>query len=110
MRWAAAIVCLAVVGCSGAGDGTLSVEEARDRPPSEVVRVQGPLVIQYGDAMICTELAESSPPQCQAGLWLRGPERQLREQELETARGVQWAESVTLEGTVDGGGFFVLAP
>jgi hypothetical protein len=111
VRWAAAaIVCFAIVGCAGAGDGTLSIEEARDRPPSEVLRVQGPLVVQYGDAMICTELTASSPPQCQAGLWLRGPARQLREQELERDGGVQWAESVTLRGTVDGDGFFTLAP
>jgi hypothetical protein len=110
MRWAAVILCFAVVGCAGAGDGTLSVEEARSRPPSEVVRVQGPLVIQFGDAMICTELTASLPPQCEAGLWLRGPARQLQEVELENGGGVQWAESVTLEGTVDGGGFFILAP
>jgi hypothetical protein len=110
MRWAAAIVCLAVVGCAGAGDGALSVEDARYKPPSELVRVQGPLVIQYGDPMICTELDGSSPPQCAAGFWLRGPTRQLEALELETAGGVQWAESVTLEGTVDGNGFFVLAP
>lgn len=110
MRWAAAIVCLVLVGCAGAGDGALSVEEARDKPPSEVVRIQGPLVIQYGEAMICTKLETTAPPLCEAGLWLRGPERQLREQELETYGGMQWAESVTLEGTVDGGGFFVLAP
>src|SRR5688572_29097596 len=109
MRWAAAIVCLAVVGCSGAGDGALSIEEARERPASELVRVQGPLVIQFGKAMICTELM-SSPPQCEAGLWLRGPTRQLEALELESTGGVQWAESVTLEGTVDGDGFFSLAP
>jgi hypothetical protein len=110
MRWAAAIVCLALVGCTGAGDEALSIEEARDKPSSELVRVQGPLVIQYGDAMICRELTASSPPQCEAGLWLRGPTRQLREVELESGGGVQWAESVTLEGTVDGDGFFSLAP
>jgi hypothetical protein len=45
-----------------------------------------------------------------AGFCLRGPTRQLKELELETTGGVQWAESVTLKGTVDGNGFFVLAP
>ena len=110
MRWAAAFVCFAVVGCTGAGNGALSIEEARDRPPSEVVGVQGPLVIHYGEAMICTELTASSPPLCEAGLWLRGPQGQLREVELETDGGVHWAESVTLRGTVDGDGFFTLVP
>ena len=81
VRWAAVIViaCVAVTGCAASND-SLSVDEARDRPPSEVVRVEGPVVIQYGDPMICTELTEGSPPQCEAGLWLRGPARQLREQ------------------------------
>jgi hypothetical protein len=46
----------------------LSIDEARDRPASEVVTLEGPVVIQYGDAMICSGLAESSPPQCEAGL------------------------------------------
>jgi hypothetical protein len=110
MRLAAAIVCFAVVGCAGAGDEALSIEEARDKSPSQLVRVEGPLVIQFGEAMICTELDASSPPQCEAGLVLRGPQRQLREVELETDGGVQWAESVTLRGTVDGDGFFTLAP
>jgi hypothetical protein len=107
---AAAILCVAVTGCAGASNDSLSVDEARDKPPSEVVRVEGPVVIQYGDAMICTALTESSPPQCEAGLWLRGPSRQLREQEFRADGGVQWAESARLEGTVDGNGFFVLAP
>jgi hypothetical protein len=110
MRWAAAILCIAVVGCARAGEEVLSIEEARDRPPSEVVRVQGPLVINFGEAMICTELAESSPPMCEAGLWLQGPLRQLQEVELETDGDVQWAESVTLRGAVDGDGFFILEP
>lgn len=86
-RAAAAVLCVAVTGCAGASNGSLSVDEARDRPASEVVNVEGPLVIQYGDAMICTELTESSPPQCEEGLWLRGPARQLREQELESKGG-----------------------
>jgi hypothetical protein len=107
---AAAVLCVAVTGCAGASNGSLSVDEARDRPASEVVNVEGPLVIQYGDAMICTQLTESSPPQCEAGLWLRGPARQLREQQLASDGGVRWAKSVTLEGTVDGNGFFILAP
>ena len=110
MTWAAAILCVAVTGCAGASNGSLSVDEARDKPPSEVVRVEGPVVIQYRDAMICTELTDSAPPQCEAGLWLRGPARQLREQQLESDGGVRWAKSVTLEGTVDGNGFFILAP
>jgi hypothetical protein len=110
VRWAAALVYFAVVGCAGAGDGALSVEEAWYKPPSEVVRIKGPLVIQFGDVMICAELAASSPSQCEAGFWVRGPMRQLKALELETTDGVQWAESVTLEGTVDGNGFFVLAP
>jgi hypothetical protein len=104
------MVCFAVVGCADVGNDALSVEEARDKSPSQTVRVEGPLVIQYGDPMICTELTTSSPPQCEAGLWLRGPARQLREQYLESDGGVRWATSVTLEGTVDGNGFFVLAP
>jgi hypothetical protein len=103
-------LCVAVAGCAGVGDDALSIEEARDKPPSEVVRVRGPVVVQYGEAMICTELTEDSPPQCEAGLWLGGPSRQLDEQELELAGGVQWSESVVLEGTVDGGGSFILAP
>jgi hypothetical protein len=110
VRWTAVIICVAVAGCAGAGNGALSVDEARNKPPSETVVVEGPVVIQYGDAMICTELTESSPPQCEAGLWLRGPTTQLREQELESQGGAQWAESVTLRGTVDGNGFFILAP
>jgi hypothetical protein len=60
--------------------------------------------------MICTQLTEDLPPQCEAGLWLRGPSRQLDEQELELAGDVRWSESVVLEGTVDGGGSFTLAP
>jgi hypothetical protein len=110
MRRATVILCAVTAGCAGTGNGPLSVEEARDKPASEVVNVEGPLVIQYGDVMICTELTDSSPPQCEAGLWLRGPTRQLREQEFRTDAGVQWAESATLEGTVDGSGFFVLEP
>jgi hypothetical protein len=103
-----ALMSTAVAGCGG--NGALSVEEARDKPPTDVIRVQGPVLFQYGDGMICTELDESSPPQCEAGLWLRGPMRQLRAVELQGGDGVQWAESVTLEGTVDGGGSFTLAP
>jgi hypothetical protein len=110
VRLAAVLASLALAGCAGMGDGALAVEEARDKPASETVRVQGPLVVQYGDAMICTELVDASPPQCEAGLWLRGPTGQLRALELETVGGIQWAASVTLEGTVDGNGFFVLAP
>jgi hypothetical protein len=41
---------------------------------------------------------------------LRGTARQLREVELDNGGGVQWAETVTLRGTVDGDGFFTLAP
>jgi hypothetical protein len=60
--------------------------------------------------VICTELTDSTPPQCEAGLWLRGPTRQLSEQEFRADGGVRWSESATLEGTVDGNGLFVLAP
>jgi hypothetical protein len=92
-------------------DDALTVEEAVDKPPSETVCIRGPLVVQFGKAMICNKLAEPSPPLCDAGFWLRGPTRQLRAVELERADGgVRWAESVTLEGTVDGNGLFVLAP
>jgi hypothetical protein len=109
VRFVAALLCLgAVAGCTGSSNGALSVEDARDKDPSEVVTVEGPVVMQFGKAMICNRLAASSPPQCDAGLWLSGPTAQLRELEFESEGGVRWAESATLEGRVDGNGFFVL--
>jgi hypothetical protein len=104
------MVSLTLIGCSAGSDGALSVKEAVDRQPAEVVRVHGAVVIQYGKPMICAELTESSPPQCAAGLWLRGSPRQLEDQEFHRDQGVQWTESATVRGTVDGDGFFTLAP
>ena len=105
---AAIVVSVVITGCAGGGDGALSVEEARYKPASEIVRIEGPVVIDFGRAMICTRLADSSPPQCDAGFWLSGRATQLRQLEFKSEGSVRWVESATLEGRVDGGGFFVL--
>lgn len=110
MKFTIAFVCLTLGGCAAGSDGALTLDEAINRSPSETVSVQASVVIQYGKAMLCSELTKSSPPQCEAGLWLGGPLGQLEQQDFQSDQGVQWAESVTLRGTVDGNGSFVLAP
>jgi hypothetical protein len=110
VKFAIALVCLTLVGCSAGSNGALTLDEVINRPPSETVSVQGSVVILYGKAMLCSELTKSSPPQCEAGLWLSGPLGQLEKQDFQSDQGVRWAESVTLRGTVDGDGFFTLAP
>jgi hypothetical protein len=34
-----------MAGCADVGDDALSIEEARDKAPSEVVHVRGPVVV-----------------------------------------------------------------
>lgn len=68
---AALLVAVALAGCGGeesaepAGTGqAISIEEALEADPEEPVRVSGNLLVQSGEARLCSALAESFPPQC----------------------------------------------
>ena len=86
-----------------AGQGGITVAEALSHGPTDdVVSVSGALFVEAdGTVRLCDAIAESFPPQCGGerieveGLDLDGVEN------LEAANGVQWAEAVTLLGSVE---------
>jgi hypothetical protein len=101
---------LAVVALAACGGGDesapaqpLTVEEALEADPEELVVVRGFFVQTSREARLCSALAESYPPQCAgASVVLEGlPPEELPP--LERAQGVAWADHpVTLRGYVVG--------
>jgi hypothetical protein len=80
----------------------MSVKEAsRDAPESTAVAVKGTLVYAYGNAMLCSSLLDGDGERCgPPALWVEGP---LDRNGWRGHAPVQWKESVTLRGVVDGG-------
>ncbi len=85
-------------------DGGLSVADAIAYKGSEVVAVQGFVVIQDGAARLCDALAESFPPQCgQAGIVIVNPQN-LPGIVLAEEGTTQWTDDVvSVLGHVEGG-------
>ena len=85
-------------------DGGLSVADAIAYKGSEVVAVQGFVVIQDGAARLCDALAESFPPQCgQAGIVIVNPQ-DLPDMVLVEEGTTQWTDDVvSVLGFVEGG-------
>ncbi|VAW02885.1 hypothetical protein MNBD_ACTINO01-2000 [hydrothermal vent metagenome] len=85
-------------------DGGLSVADAIAYKGSEVVAVQGFVVIQDGAARLCDALAESFPPQCgQAGIVIVNPQ-DLPDMVLVEEGTTQWTDdTIFVLGYIDGG-------
>jgi hypothetical protein len=105
------VAALAVAGCGSDGDsddaspgGTTTpvfIDEVSDSDEPQLVT--GNLLVQGGEARLCSALAESFPPQC------GGPSLLVGGLELETVDGlvtegdVSWTDRpIVLEGIVDG--------
>jgi len=96
-------VLVVVEGNRGGGDAGMSVADALDhQAPDDLISVSGALFVDGdGTVRLCDAIAESFPPQC-------GGER-IEVQGLDLAsiadlqdeNGVQWAEGVTLFGSVE---------
>jgi hypothetical protein len=84
------------------GAAGMSVAEALGhRPTDDVVAVTGALFVAAdGSVLLCDAIAESFPPQC-GGERIAVDGLDLSTVALESANGVQWAESVTLLGSVE---------
>ena len=84
--------------------GGLSVEEALASTLSGPLMVTGNLVAAYDEVRLCSELLESSPPQCGGpSLLVQGLDLTSVEG-LQTAGGVSWTDGrVSLLGTVANG-------
>lgn len=81
---------------------TLSISEARGRNGADVT-VEGFIVVEQSGVWLCSELLESSPPQC------GGEELQMARlppplEELLVGHGdVRWTDvPVSVQGTIDG--------
>ncbi len=75
-------------------DGALSVTDALAFKGSEVIAVQGFVIIQDGTARLCDALAESFPPQCgQAGIVIVNPQ-DLPDVGLVQEGTTQWSDDV----------------
>lgn len=83
------------------GPGGVSVEEARARGGTQLVR--GSLLARAGEVRLCSMLAESFPPQCgEPSLVVEGLDL-ASVVGTTTAEGVTWSErEVRLHGAVDG--------
>jgi hypothetical protein len=84
------------------GSAGITVTQALDHGPTDdIVAVTGALFVDPdGTVRLCEAIAESFPPQC-GGARLLVEGLDLASVELEEANGLQWAESVTLLGSVE---------
>ena len=88
-------------GDPGDGPGISVAEALTHGPTDDIVAVTGALFVDPdGTVLLCDAIAESFPPQC-GGDRLEVDGLDLTTIELEEANGVQWAEGVTLLGSVD---------
>jgi hypothetical protein len=84
------------------GGGITVAEAIEHQPTDDIVLVTGTLfVLPDGSVTLCDAIAESFPPQC-AGASIAVEGLDLASvPDLQEANGVQWAERVTLLGSVE---------
>ena len=89
-------------GASAAMGPGISIQEAKTSSLQGALLINGFLFVEGNDVRFCSELAESSPPQC-AGESLKVEGMDLSQVgELQQANGVRWSEEMQLLGEVEG--------
>jgi hypothetical protein len=107
-----ALLALTLAGCSGNGEGSVSIKEAADlySKGTDEMRIEGTLVIEYGDPMLCSGVVRDDDPGtpiCESPAYWVEFGTGSPDVKLEGDGNAQWAEDVSFHGTLDEGVFTI---